>query len=89
MRKEGSELYYEMIVSPYYGTIEKVSINQDSRVYEWEPLFYVKTIDGGTEIIKMGVSGEVQSLEVQEGDQVIPGMVLAYIKEEMVISASD
>ncbi|WP_078409481.1 hypothetical protein [Priestia abyssalis] len=82
-------MYYEMITSPCHGTIEKVSINQHSRVYEWEPLFYVKTIDGGTEIIKMGVSGEVQSLEVQEGDQVIPGMVLAYIKEEMVISASD
>ena len=65
MRKEGSELYYEMIISPYYGTIETVSINQDSRIYEWEPLFYVKKIDGGTEIIKIGVSGEVKYFEVK------------------------
>lgn len=78
-----------MIISSCYGTIEKISIHKDSRIYEWEPLFYVKTIDGGTEIIKMGVRGEVQSLEVQEGDRVIPGMVLAYIKEEVLISGSD
>lgn len=77
-------MYDEMITSPCYGTIEKVSIDKNSRIYEWEPLFYVKTFDGGTEVIKMGISGEVQSLEVQEGDKVIPGMVLAYIKEEII-----
>ncbi|HWO96356.1 MAG TPA: hypothetical protein VNM45_08490 [Bacillus sp. (in: firmicutes)] len=77
-------MYDEMITSPCYGTIEKISINKSSRIYEWEPLFYVKTFDGGTEVIRMGITGEVQSLEVQEGDQVIPGMVLAYIKEEII-----
>ena len=84
MGKEGSKLYDEMITSPCYGTVEKISINKNARIYEWEPLFYVKTFDGDIEVIKMGITGEVQSLEVQEGDQVIPGMVLAYIKEEII-----
>ncbi|MEH6932030.1 hypothetical protein [Bacillus sp. JJ783] len=82
-------MYYDIITSPCYGIIEKVSINKDSRIYEWEPLFSIKDMNGKLEVIKMGCSGEVQSLEVETGDKVIPGMVLAYIQEDLFVSGSD
>ncbi|WP_410981849.1 hypothetical protein [Bacillus cereus] len=82
-------MYYEIVTSPCYGTVEKVSIDKDSRIYEWEPLFAIKDMNGKTEVIKMGCSGEVQSLEVEAGDKVIPGMVLAYIQEDIFNSGSD
>ncbi|WP_459500963.1 biotin/lipoyl attachment domain-containing protein [Bacillus sp. C1] len=82
-------MYYEIITSPCYGTVEKVSIDKDSRIYEWEPLFAIKNMSGKLEVIKMGCSGEVQSLEVEAGDKVIPGMVLAYVQEDIPISGSD
>ncbi|MEH7457649.1 hypothetical protein CON65_08550 [Bacillus pseudomycoides] len=82
-------MYYEIVTSPCYGTVEKVSIDKDSRIYEWEPLFAIKNMNGQLEVIKTGCSGEVQSLEVEAGDKVIPGMVLAYIQEDLLISGSD
>ncbi|CAG9611603.1 hypothetical protein BACCIP111899_00775 [Bacillus rhizoplanae] len=82
-------MYYEIVTSPCYGTVEKVSIDKDSRIYEWEPLFAIKDMNGQLEVIKMGCSGEVQSLEVEAGDKVIPGMVLAYIQEDILMSGSD
>lgn len=82
-------MYYEIVTSPCYGTVEKVSINRDSRIYEWEPLFAIKNMNGQLEVIKMGCSGEIQSLEVEAGDKVIPGMVLAYIQEDILNSGSD
>lgn len=82
-------MYYEIVTSPCYGTVEKVSIDKDSRIYEWEPLFAIKNMNGQLEVIKTGCSGEVQSLEVEAGDKVIPGMVLAYIQEDLLIGGSD
>jgi biotin carboxyl carrier protein len=82
-------MYVDVILSPYYGEVEKVVIKNETRIYEWEPLFTIKTADGLVETIKTGVSGEVQSLEVQEGDPVIPGMVLAYFKEDLFVTGSD
>ncbi|MFK2826263.1 hypothetical protein QYG89_11360 [Bacillus sp. B190/17] len=82
-------MFEEMITSPYTGIIQNVLVRKHSRVYEWEPLFLIKDEEGNLLTIKVGVSGEIKSLEVQEGDHVIPGMVLAYIKEELVVSACD
>lgn len=39
-------MYYDIITSPCYGIIEKVSIDKDSRIYEWEPLFAIKDMNG-------------------------------------------
>ncbi|MGM0923971.1 MAG: hypothetical protein ACQEWW_22645 [Bacillota bacterium] len=81
--------HHEFIISSCYGTVEEVSINNQSRIYEWENLFTIKTIHGERETIRVGISGEVHSLEVQIGDKVIPGMVLAFVKEDAVASGSD
>lgn len=82
-------MYYGVVISPCYGTVEKVSIKNENRIYEWEPLFQIKTEDGKVEMIQTGLSGEIESLEVQEGDNVIPGMVLAFIKEDAFVTGSD
>jgi biotin carboxyl carrier protein len=82
-------MYFGVVLSPCYGTVEKVSIKNETRIYEWEPLFQIKKEDGKVEMIQTGLSGEVESLEVQEGDQVIPGMVLAFIKEDLFVTGSD
>lgn len=82
-------MYFGVVLSPCYGTVEKVSIKNETRIYEWEPLFQIKTEDGKVEMIQTGLSGEVESLEVQEGDHVIPGMVLAFIKEDLFVTGSD
>jgi biotin carboxyl carrier protein len=80
---------HEMVMSSCYGTIQEVSIENHSRIYEWEPLFTIETGKGNLETLSIGISGEVYSLEVQKGDKVIPGMVLALIKEDLIASGSD
>lgn len=87
---EGSDtMYFGVVLSPCHGVVEKVSIQSVTRIYEWEPLFQIKTAEGKVQMIQTGLSGEVQSLEVQEGDYVIPGMVLAFIKEDLFVTGSD
>ncbi|MED1205701.1 hypothetical protein [Heyndrickxia acidicola] len=76
-------MYHDVILSPVYGIVKKIAIQSHSRIYRSDPLFMIKKEEGGLETILWNRSGEVQSIEVQEGDQVIPGMVLAYIKEEL------
>jgi hypothetical protein len=80
---------YEFIISTCSGIIEEVAIHNQSRIYEWEELFTIKKVNGSLETVSVGLSGEVYSLEVQKGDRVIPGMVLAYIKEDVIASGSD
>jgi biotin carboxyl carrier protein len=89
MNKEERKMYFGVITSPCYGKVEKIAIRNTERIYEWEPLFIIKTPAGTIERIQTGQSGEVESLEVQEGDYVIPGMVLAYIKEDLFVTGSD
>ncbi|MGE7766961.1 hypothetical protein [Peribacillus sp. NPDC096540] len=82
-------MYFDVILSPCHGKVERVLITRNSGFYEWEPLFHIKTADGRVEIIDIGVSGEVESLEVLEGEQVEAGKVLAYFKEDLFVTGSD
>lgn len=82
-------MYSEVVLSPYYGKVQKISIKNHTRIYEWEPLFLIKTKEGNVETIHISASGRVESIEVQEGDNVIPGMVLAFIKEDTFVTGSD
>ncbi|CAM3432308.1 hypothetical protein [Cytobacillus oceanisediminis] len=82
-------VYFGVIISPCQGRVERVEITNESRIYEWDPLFYIKTPEGHVEVIQIGVSGEIESLEVQVGEAVIPGMVLAYIKEDLYVTGTD
>jgi biotin carboxyl carrier protein len=82
-------MYYGVILSPFHGTIANISVRNQERIYEWDTLFSIQSADGKIEMIQTGVSGEIESLEVQEGDEVIPGMVLAYVKEDLFVTGSD
>jgi biotin carboxyl carrier protein len=82
-------MYYGVVISPCFGKVERISIKSESRIYEWETLFMIKSLSGDLETVQTSLSGEVESLEVQEGDDVIPGMVLAYIKEDLFVTGSD
>lgn len=79
----------EPIVSTCMGTVEEVLINPTCRIYEWEHLFKIRAADGELEIVSMGLSGEIHSIEVERGDKVIPGMVLAVVKEDLIATGSD
>lgn len=88
--KEGvTILNYEFVISSCDGVIEEITVSRHSRIYEWEKLFTIRTDSGQLETVSTGISGEIYSLEVQVGDRVIPGMVLAFIKEDLVASGSD
>ncbi|OCA82079.1 hypothetical protein [Pseudobacillus wudalianchiensis] len=82
-------MFEEWIISPYQGVIQQILVKEKTRIYEWEPLFIIKGQAGVLYSVMMGVSGEIQSIEVQEGDYVLPDMVLAYVKEEVVVSPCD
>ncbi|QYY43070.1 hypothetical protein ACKE5C_01795 [Aneurinibacillus thermoaerophilus] len=70
------------VLSPYYGKVEKIIHPSASYFYEWETLFLIRTSDGMIEEIVADTAGYVYSYEVANGDRIIPGMVLAYIREE-------
>ncbi|MBM7646274.1 biotin carboxyl carrier protein [Scopulibacillus daqui] len=76
----------ELVTSPSFGTVEKVFVKDDMRVLEWEPLFIIRTENGSLEQIAVGVNGVINSVHVKEGDHVIPGMVMAFIKDDLLDS---
>jgi hypothetical protein len=82
-------VYFDLVLSPCYGKVEKVSISNDTIISELEPLFLIKTEEGYFETIYISENRKVESLEVQEGDDVIPGMVLAFLKENKFVIRSD
>jgi biotin carboxyl carrier protein len=79
----------EPIVSPFLGTVEEVLINSTCRIYEWENLFKIRAVNGELNTVSMGLSGEIQSIEVKIGDNITPGMVLAVVKEDLIATGSD
>ncbi|MCH1625772.1 biotin/lipoyl-binding protein [Fredinandcohnia quinoae] len=81
--------YDEIVTSPYHGKIKAIPIQEDSLITEWEPLFIIQSLEGENKTIAIGISGRVQSIEVQEGDEVIPGMVLAYLREDSILIGAD
>ncbi|MFJ7754031.1 hypothetical protein ACQKGI_04580 [Peribacillus muralis] len=82
-------MYLDVILCPCEGMVEKISISKNSRFYEWEQLFQIRRPDGCIEIIDIGLSGEIQSLEVMEGEEVVTGEVLAYFQEDLFVTGSD
>lgn len=69
-----------MVLSPCYGEVKEVFIQQGAQIHEKEHLFLIRSEGDKLETVSMAAKGFVESLEVQKGDKVIPGMVLAFIK---------
>jgi pyruvate carboxylase len=89
MNREGRILNHDYVISTVSGRVEEVVIEVHSRIYEWEKLFTVRTNNGNLETVSVGLSGEVVSIEVKPGDSIIPGMVLAFIKDDLFPMGSD
>lgn len=73
---------HEFIMSSCYGIIEDILIQIHSQICAGEPLFTIRNREGNIETVRVELSGKIHSLEVQKGDRVIPGMVLAFVKED-------
>ncbi|RBW67428.1 hypothetical protein [Bacillus taeanensis] len=79
----------EAVYSPCYGKVEKIFVNKDSYVYEWEKLMLIHTLDNHKVEIKAGVSGHVVSLEVMENQNVLNETVLIKLKDDLLITGSE
>lgn len=79
----------EMIISPYHGVVRRIYIRENVKVDQWEPLFAIETTGGNFRQIRVGLSGMIDSLEVETGDKVVPGMVLAYLSEDLAALGGD
>ncbi|WP_082233008.1 hypothetical protein [Halobacillus massiliensis] len=75
---------YEWILSPCQGFVEKIFISEESRIGKWDVLFKIRTDYGEIDVVSIDINGCVQSLEVTQEEEVFKGMVLAYIKEDLV-----
>jgi acetyl/propionyl-CoA carboxylase alpha subunit len=78
-----------MIISPCYGEVKEVLINKGAYVHDWEQLFLIQVEGGKMGTVSMGIRGWVETLKVQKGDKVIPGMVLVCIKEDVSVPATE
>jgi pyruvate/2-oxoglutarate dehydrogenase complex dihydrolipoamide acyltransferase (E2) component len=73
------------VISPCYGIVEKVLREDSSFAYEGELIFIINTNELLVEVL-MEFSGIVMGIEVQVGDEVISGMILAFIQEDTSVS---
>ncbi|SDI38832.1 hypothetical protein [Alteribacillus bidgolensis] len=80
---------YRTIQSITNGIVEKVFVSQDSFVYEWEPLFIIKTSNDTLLKIQVGVSGTISKVCVHPGDEVFTDLSLAVLKEDLLPTGSD
>lgn len=71
------------------GVVERVLIEEDSYVYEWEDLFLIKTFGGKSIHVSVGASGHISRIHVKAGDQVTKHSLLALLQDDFVISGSD
>ncbi|CAG9612252.1 MULTISPECIES: biotin/lipoyl-containing protein [Bacillus] len=79
----------ENVYSPCYGKVEKLFINESSYVYEWEKLALIETMDKQTVEIKVGISGYVELLQVEEGQAITNQTLLITVRDDMLITGSD
>ncbi|PEE42454.1 hypothetical protein [Bacillus pseudomycoides] len=79
----------ENVYSPCYGRVTKLFINESSYVYEWEKLALIETMDERKVEIKVGISGYVELLEVEEGQVITEQTLLITVRDDLLITGSD
>lgn len=71
------------------GVIEKIYVEENAYVYEWEKLFEIKTTNGNLIDISIGASGLIKDIYVKTGDPVLRFSILAELQDDDKISGSD
>ncbi|MEH6889866.1 hypothetical protein V7024_09125 [Bacillus sp. JJ864] len=79
----------ENVYSPCYGKVTKLFINESSYVYEWEKLALIETMDERKVEVKVGISGYVELLEVEEGQVITNETLLIAVRDDLLITGSD
>lgn len=79
----------EVIVCPCAGTVVQINGANDTYVNEGDAIFTIRTSSGDLIQVTMELSGKIESIEVEVGDDVIPGMVLAYVQEDLFVAETD
>ncbi|MFB5660388.1 biotin/lipoyl-containing protein [Alteribacillus sp. HJP-4] len=80
---------YYFINSAHEGMIEKILVEKDSYVHEWEPIFIIQTPWKTKEEVKWGVSGNMKHIYVSPGDKVSINTPLAIVSESRSPAGSD
>ncbi|WP_209121922.1 hypothetical protein [Alkalihalobacillus sp. BA299] len=80
---------YRKVTSSWNGVVEEVFVHRGSYVYEWEPLFLIKTLDGSTKIVQVNTSGDIEILKVKKGDHVTIESELAILQEDFLPTGCD
>lgn len=70
-----------MIISPCDGIVERVQTFEEMEEKSCGTCFFIRRKDGILEEVKKLYKGRIKSLEVREGEEVVRGMVLAYVEE--------
>lgn len=68
------------VLSPCVGIVDAVFLAINSPVEEGEEVIAIRTPDGIVPVVAE-VNGKMIGIEVEAGDEVIPGMIVAYIEE--------
>lgn len=71
----------EMVLSPCNGVLVSLRIQEDRSQKRCKTFFKIKQKDGTILEIKKTYHGKISSVEVKEGEEVVKGMVLAYVEE--------
>lgn len=79
----------ERINSPFSGKVTEILVEENETIHEWEPLMKVATEDGTVEKVALGISGEVVSVDVAEGDTVSAGSTIISLRDDFIITGSD
>lgn len=69
------------VVTPFAGRIKHVHVRLGERTTVGEAVFTISALDQHYDILSP-ITGKTFSIEVEEGDEVIQGMILATVKEE-------
>lgn len=89
--KKRDQMYvnYE-VTSPCRGIVERVLCQESSYVHEGETLFVIRTNEKLVHVT-VDFNGSVKGIGVQPGDEVINGMILANIQEDIfkILMGSD
>ncbi|BCU81454.1 hypothetical protein JIR001_12370 [Polycladomyces abyssicola] len=71
------------IVSSYHGTVVKIFHPFSLSFRKDQPLFLIRTKEGLLKEVVADSPGTIHSFEVSVGDEVVPGMILAYTEEDL------
>ncbi|QHE50910.1 biotin/lipoyl-containing protein [Pontibacillus sp. HMF3514] len=80
---------FQHVYSPCDGFVKKVFVTPSSYVYEWEKLFVIETNENKEVEVSIGVSGNITSVEISQGQNVEQNTILTTLRDDFVITGSD